>query len=156
VSRPQTLREVSLIARDEPSDFALALREFLDAFYLDHPQREAQARRIAEPAEIVADAFTDAWIGATGEHLARRWGLRVPAWTLRPEHSRLTGPRFVPDARSLRGMLIVMSPPAFRSRLLFTVAEPLMRARFPRDARRIEMPLRWPPERGEKISPRPS
>jgi hypothetical protein len=34
MSRPQTLREVSLIARDEPSVFALALREFLDEFYL--------------------------------------------------------------------------------------------------------------------------
>jgi hypothetical protein len=146
MSRPQTLREVSRIARDEPQDFALALREFLDEFYLDHPNKDEQARRIADPTEITRDAFADAWIGATGEHLARRWGLEVPAWTLRPEHSLLTRPRFVPDARALRGMLIVMSPPAFRSRLLFTVAEPLTRARFPRDAKRIEMPLKWPPD----------
>jgi hypothetical protein len=146
MSRPQTLREVSLIARDEPSDFAVALREFLDEFYFDHPNKGEQARRIVDPAEITGDAFRDAWIGATGEHLARRWGLEVPSWTLRPEHSRLSRPRFVPDARALRGMLIVMSPPAFRSRLLFTVAEPLTRARFPRDTKRIGMPLRWPPE----------
>jgi hypothetical protein len=154
MSRPQTLHEVSLIARDEPSDFAVALREFLDEFYLDHPNKDEQARRIAEPAEIVGEPFADAWIGATGEHLARRWDLEVPRWTLRREHSLLTHPRFVPDARPLRGMLIVMSPPAFRSRLLFTVAEPLMRARFPRGAKRIGMPLRWPPPASEKISRR--
>jgi hypothetical protein len=119
MSRPQTLHAVSVIARDEPSYFALALREFLDEFYLDHPDGDAQARRIAEAAEISGEAFTDAWLGASGEHLARRWRLPVPGWTLRPEHSRLTRPRFVPDARPLRGMLIVMSPPAFRSRLLY-------------------------------------
>jgi hypothetical protein len=144
MSRPQTLHAVSEIAREEPSDFALALREFLDEFYLDHPDKSAQARRIADAAEITGDAFTDAWIGATGEHLARRWGLEVPSWTRRPEHDRLRRPRFVPDARVLHGLLIVMSPPAFRSRLPFTVAEPLTRARFP--AKRIGMPLRWPPK----------
>lgn len=148
MNRPQTLAEVSRIAKARPQDFGLALREFLDEFYLDHPQRERQARRIAEAAAITGDPFHDAWIGATGEHLARRWGLEVPRWTLRREHALLTRPRFVPDERALRGMLIVMSPPAFRSRLLFTVAEPLTRARFPRDARRIAMPLKWPPEPG--------
>ena len=142
--RPQTLAEVSRIARDDPSEFGLALREFLDEFYLDHPDKDAQAHRIAEAATITGDPFTDAWIGAAGEHLARRWGLEVPLWTRRPEHDRLTRPRFVPDAAALRGMLLVMSPPAFRARLLFTVAEPLTRARFPRDVTRIAMPLRRP------------
>jgi hypothetical protein len=145
MSRPQSLLALSVIARRDPDGFALALREFLDEFYLDHPDKAAQARRLMAPAETVGDAFTDAWIGATGEHLARRWGLDVPAWTMREEHNRLSRPRFVPDFRAVRGMLIVMSPPAFRSRLLFTVAEPLTRARFPRDVPRIEMPLAWPP-----------
>jgi hypothetical protein len=86
----------------------------------------------------------DAWIGAVGEHLARRWDLAVPAWTRRPFHYALSRPRFVPDNRVLRGALIVMSPPAFRARLLFTIAEPLRRARFPRDVERIGYPLRWP------------
>jgi hypothetical protein len=144
VRRPQTLAEVSRIAGDDPPEFGLALREFLDEFYLDHPDEDAQAHRIADPAAIAGDPFTDAWVGAVGEHLARRWGLEVPLWTTRPEHDRLTRPRFVPDAAALRGMLLVMSPPAFRARLLFTVAEPLTRARFPRDAERIVMPLRWP------------
>lgn len=142
--RPQTLAEVSRIACADPPEFGLALREFLDEFYLDHPDKAAQARRIADPAAVTGDPFTDAWIGAAGEHLARRWGLDVPPWTRRPDHARLTRPRFVPDAAALRGMLLIMSPPAFRSRLLFTVAEPLTRARFPRDAARIAMPLPWP------------
>jgi hypothetical protein len=144
VRRPQTLAEVSRIARDDPPEFGLALREFLDEFYLDHPDKDAQAQRIADAATITGDPFADAWIGAAGEHLARRWDLKVPSWTLRREHALLTRPRFVPDAAALRGMLLVMSPPAFRARLLFTVAEPLTRARFPRDAKRIAMPLRWP------------
>ena len=148
MTRPQSLREVSAVAGGEPDALAVALREFLDEFYLDHPDKAAQARRLAEPVEIVGEAFTDAWIAATGEHLARRWGLEVPPWTRRREHDLLTRPRFVPDMPSVRGMLIVMSPPAFRSRLLFTVAEPLMRARFPRDVPRIKMPLAWPPKPG--------
>jgi hypothetical protein len=73
----------------------------------------------------------DAWIGATGEHLAQRWGLRVPAWCHRPEHYALKDPAFFPPSQALRGVLIVESPPAFRSRLLFTRVEPLDRARFP-------------------------
>ncbi len=152
MSRPQTLHAVSVIARDEPSHFALALREFLDEFYLDHPDGDAQARRIAEAAEISGEAFTDAWLGASGEHLARRWRLPVPGWTLRPEHSRLTRPRFVPDARPLRGMLIVMSPPAFRSRLLYgrraPDARPLPPGR-PSDRDAAQMASRA----GRKISP---
>jgi hypothetical protein len=37
-------------------------------------------------------------------------------------------------------MLLIESPPAFRSRLIFTFLEPLQRARFPRDVRRIRRP----------------
>lgn len=52
---------------------------------------------------------------------------------------------FVPASQALRGVLIVESPPALRSRLLFTYAEPFLRARFPRDAVRAKVPLEWPP-----------
>jgi len=144
VRRPQSLAEVSRIACDDPPEFGLALREFLDEFYLDHPDKGAQAQRIAEAAAITGHPFMDAWMGGAGEHLAGRWGLEGPLWTQRPEHNPRPRPRFVPDAAALRGMLLVMSPPAFRARLLFTVAEPLTRARFPRDVKRIAMPLRWP------------
>jgi hypothetical protein len=124
-----------VIAATKP--FGMAIDEFLDAFYLDHPEKLSQQRRIDVAPEIVGDAFVDSWIGAVGEHLARRWDLAVPAWTRRPEHYRLSLPRFVPDSAALRQTLLIESPPAFRSRLIFTFVEPLQRARFPREAKRL-------------------
>jgi hypothetical protein len=140
MSRPQSLREVSSAVIAGTKSFGYAIDEFLDTFYLDHPDKLRQQRRIDDPPAIVGDPFIDSWIGAVGEHLARRWGLAVPAWTRRPAHYGLTLPRFVPDSKVLRGTLLVESPPAFRSRLLFTFVEPLQRARFPRDVKRIELP----------------
>lgn len=144
MSRPQTLAEVAQIARERAPDFAMALDEFMDEFYLDHPDKAAQQRRIDPVPEPVGDPLIDAWIGAAGEHLAQRWGLRRPAWTQRPEHFALQKPVFHPDSRALRGILIVESPPAFRSRLLFTRVEPLDRARFPADVARARVALEWP------------
>jgi len=143
--RPQNLAEVARISRENVSDFAMALDEFVDEFYLDHPDKAAQQRRLDPIPEPVGDALIDAWIGAAGEHLAQRWGLRVPAWCYRPEHNALKDPQFYPPSRALRGVLIVESPPAFRSRLLFTRVEPLARARFPQGVPRAQVPLEWPP-----------
>ncbi len=140
MSRPQNLGDVAAATIAGTKSFGNAIDEFIDAFYLDHPDKTRQQRRLNEPPAIVGDAFIDAWIGAVGEHLARRWNLQVPAWTRRPEHNRLTRPTFVPDSNALRSMLIVESPPAFRSRMIFTFVEPLQRARFPRDATRIRRP----------------
>jgi hypothetical protein len=145
MSRPQTLAEVARISRENIADFAMALDEFVDEFYLDHPDKAAQQRRLDPTPEPVGNAVIDAWIGATGEHLAQRWGLRVPAWCHRPEHYALECPAFFPPSRALRGLLIVESPPAFRSRLLFTRVEPLARARFPQGVPRAQVPLEWPP-----------
>jgi len=143
MARPQTLADVARHARERKADFALALDEFVDEFYLDHPDKAAQQRRLDAVPEAVGDALIDAWIGAAGEHLAQRWALRPPAWTQRPEHFALEIPVFLPSTRSLRGVLIVESPPAFRSRLLFTRAEPLSRARFPAGPR-AQVALKWP------------
>src|ERR1700741_4357009 len=85
MARPQNLAEVARIARENSSDFAMALDEFVDEFYVDHPNKEAQQPRLDPIPEPVGDALIDAWIGAAGEHLAQRWGLRVPAWCYRPE-----------------------------------------------------------------------
>jgi hypothetical protein len=145
MQRPQSLADVARIARKNPSEFAMALDEFVDEFYLDHPDTNAQQRRLDPIPEPVGDPLIDAWIGAAGEHLAQRWRLRAPDWTGRPEHFRLEKPVFVPPSQALRGVLIVESPPALRSRLLFTYAEPFLRARFPRDAVRAKVPLEWPP-----------
>jgi hypothetical protein len=113
MARPQTLADVARHARERKADFALALDEFVDEFYLDHPHKAAQQRRLDAVPEAVGDALIDAWIGAAGEHLAQRWALRPPAWTQRPEHFALEIPVFLPSTRSLRGVLIVESPPPF-------------------------------------------
>jgi hypothetical protein len=144
MSRPQTLAEVANIARARRDDFAMALDGFTDEFYLDHPDKAAQQKRLDPVPAIVGDARIDAWIGAAGEHLAQRWGLRVPAWTSRPEHFALEKPVFMPQSRALHGILLVESPPAFRSRLIFTTAEPLARARFPTGVKRARTALEPP------------
>ena len=143
--RPQTLADVARIVRASPADYAMPLDEFCDEFYLDHPDKAAQQRRIDPVPEPVGDALADAWIGAVGEHLSLRWRLQVPAWTYRPAHFALDEPHFAPAASVMRGIVLVESPPAFRSRLIFTRAEPLARARFPAGVPRARVALPWPP-----------
>lgn len=95
--------------------FGDSIDEFLDTFYLDHPDKKRQQERIDDSPPIIGNPSEDAWVGAVGEHLVRRWGLAVPAWTIRPEHYLLDRPKFVPDSRALRSILICESPAAFRS-----------------------------------------
>jgi hypothetical protein len=152
LQRPQTLAEVAQIARQDSSEFPRALDEFVDEFYLDHPDKMAQQRRLEIIPDSVGVSAIDAWIGAAGEHLAQRWGLKVPRWTERDFHFALQEPIFLPAALALRGIVIVESPPAFRSRLIFTVAEPLARARFPSNVPRAKVPLEWPPAETEAES----
>ena len=147
--RPQTLAEVAQIARKRPSEFPRALDEFGDEFYLDYPDKMAQQQRLDPVPPPVGNPLIDAWIGAAGEHLAQRWGLKVPGWTQRGLHFALKEPVFLPPEVAVRGIVIVESPPAFRSRLIFTRAEPLARARFPSSARRAKVPLEWPPAEAE-------
>ena len=133
MSRPMTLREAASVAISGEKNFGDSIDEFVDTFYLDHPDKKRQQARIEDTPPITGNPSQDAWIGAVGEHLARRWGLEVPTWTRRPEHYMLDRPKFIPDSRALRAVLICESPAAFRSRMIFTFAEPLRRARFPLD-----------------------
>ena len=48
MARPQTLADVARHARERKADFALALDEFVDEFYLDHPDKAAQQRRLED------------------------------------------------------------------------------------------------------------
>jgi hypothetical protein len=144
MARPQTLADVARIAQTHPADFAMALDEFADEFYLDHGNKVAQQDRLNAVPEPVDDPRIDAWIGAVGEHLAQRWRLQVPPWTQREQHFALEQPVFSPDSPALRGILLVESPPAFRSRLLFVRVEPLQRARFPAGIERAAIALEWP------------
>jgi hypothetical protein len=124
--RPETLTEVlDRIRKGEPR--VIALCEFLDEFYTRPEDRPGM---IAEDPGFLDDDIYDAWIGGVGEHLARRWKLRVPPWTENPRRF-LKRPWFVNDAELLKPYLIAESPASFRRRLIFTELEPLRRATFP-------------------------
>lgn len=87
---------------------------------------------IGEEPGLTGVAFQDAYVGAVGERLARRWGLEIPAWAENPRRF-LERPHF-PDYMDLaKPVFIRDSPIAFHRRLIFTEAEPLRRARFPRN-----------------------
>lgn len=128
--RPTTLAEVAS-RRNAGEDWSVLLREFLDEFYEALRRGEAQAC-IAQTPESVADAQEHASLGAIGEHLARRWLLAIPAWTNDPSRF-LRRPYFTTPLEGLKALLLAESPIAFRRRLIFTEAEPLRRARMPRD-----------------------
>ncbi len=108
----------------------MALDEFLDAFYTEESAVRRQTMIANEPPRIGAERL-DAYVGAVGEHLARRWGLAIPSWSDQPWRE-VSEPWFVGMmGKGLSGLLLVESPIAFRRRRIFTEAEPLRRARMP-------------------------
>jgi hypothetical protein len=126
--RPHTLAAVAR-RRKVGEDFSFLLREFLDEFYEALPTEEAAACIAAAPEPLPVPQ-EHALLGAVGEHLARRWGLVIPAWTDDPSRF-LRRPYFTTSLEDLKALLIAESPIAFRRRLIFTEAEPLRRARIP-------------------------
>ena len=136
--RPATLAAVAdLGIRCSDEDFAMAIDEFADEFYLATGDCQGMLDTVPAPMGV---ARRDAWVGAVGEHMATRWGLRVPPWTARRAHFALREAEYCPNLGSMRAGLFIHSPPAFRRRMLFVPLEPLMRARFPR-AERASSPL---------------
>jgi hypothetical protein len=113
--------------------FEVLIDEFLDAFYSETDSARRQHMIDAEPCRI-GDERQDAFVGAVGEHLARRWGLQIPPWS-DAAWRQVAEPWFVGMmGKGLSGLLLVESPIAFRRRRIFTEAEPLRRARMPVDA----------------------
>ena len=127
--RPTSLKEAvdHIIDGENWTD---AISEFLDEFYPSSPSE--RQRMIAEEPGLTDVAFQDAYVGAVGEHLARRWGMDIPAWA---DDSRrfLDRPNFPVHAELAKAVFLRDSPIAFRRRLIFAEAEPLRRARFPRN-----------------------
>lgn len=112
--RPESLLEVSRRTEAGSQKFDPALREFLDDFY-SHPERR-QAALADEP--VLLDDIKDAYVAAVAEHLAARYGLSIPAWT--DNHGTpLRRAFFAGGLESLKAILTVESPAAFRRRLLF-------------------------------------
>jgi len=127
--RPTSLKEAVDRSR-EGYGFMDSLNEFLDEFYLRRPSE--RQRMIAEEPGLTGVAFRDAYVGAVGEHLARRWELGIPAWADDPRRF-LDTPHFPEFMELAKPVFLRDSPIAFRRRLIFTEAEPLRRARFPRE-----------------------
>jgi hypothetical protein len=131
--RPGTLAEVQRLVRIEGEKLRFCLAGFLDAFYTDRDPASRYARIVDDPG-LTGDARFDALMGAIGEHLSRRWLIGPPPpWTDDPARF-LSRPWFMGTER-MKGFLLVESPMAYRRRFIFTEAEPLRRARMPRDGR---------------------
>jgi hypothetical protein len=133
-SDPATLAEAVgwFIERGEGRDeaFTMVTSTFLDAFYTA-PDRAVQQAMIDDEPALTGDERRDAYVGAIGEHLARRWGLAIPGWAAGADR-QVAEPWFVGAMGvGLSGLLLVESPIAFRRRRIFTEAEPLRRARMP-------------------------
>ena len=128
--RPQSLKEAIeriLLAGEEER---IAIAEFLDEFYLHYGHTEQLQTMIDAPPPVSGRQPLDAYVGAIGEHLARRWGLTIPFW-VEDECRFLDTPIFADDLQLMKPILLRDSPIAFRCRLIFTEAEPLRRGRFP-------------------------
>jgi hypothetical protein len=105
--------------------FDAAVREFLDHFYSNPAEREASLR--AQPMPL--DDLGDAYLAATAEHLARCHGLPVPEWS-ETYGLALRRPFFAGGLESLKALLTVESPAAFRRRMLFVSKNALHRPRM--------------------------
>lgn len=125
--RPKTLAEVAaLTAQGESFDHSLA--NFLDEFYAA-PNAAALIQTPALLARHSGDMgrVQDAYLAATAEELARRFSLPRPDWTA-GEARQLHRPWFATPLSALRAVLLLESPPAFRSRNLFVSENALTRA----------------------------
>jgi hypothetical protein len=125
--RPKSLAEVAELALAGES-FHLCLRNFLDEFYL-HPSKDALATepRLLKAALPESGEIHDAYLAATAETLAFKAGLDTPSWSYQ-DSRKLRHPWFALTLASLRAVLLVESPPAFRSRNLFVSENALSRA----------------------------
>ncbi|HLX73074.1 MAG TPA: hypothetical protein VKV04_25895 [Verrucomicrobiae bacterium] len=125
--RPKTLAEVAQSVVDGDS-FDSCLANFLDEFY-SKPNADAL---IDEPV-LLAPRFgehgqvQDAYLAATAEELASARQFPVPSWTTAVTRA-LHRPWFASPLAGLRAVLILESPPAFRSRNLFISENALSRA----------------------------
>ena len=125
--RPKTLAEVAALAAQGDS-FDRCLANFLDEFYA-----APHAAALMDTPALLAPQFgelgqvQDAYLAATAEELARRFGLPQPGWTV-GESRQLHRPWFATPLAALRAVLLLESPPAFRARNLFVSENALSRA----------------------------
>ena len=125
--RPKTLAEVAkLAAQGQPFDLCLA--NFLDEIKTSPNAADA----LAEAPDLLAPAFgdqgrvQDAYLAATAEELSHQCGVSLPRWVDEDER-KLRRPWFASPLAALRAVLLLESPPGFRSRNLFVSENALSR-----------------------------
>ncbi|RPI28246.1 MAG: hypothetical protein EHM61_05835 [Acidobacteria bacterium] len=124
--RPRSLAEVARLTLGGQS-FDLCLGNFLDEFYA-----LPESGRLEEPPPLLSPPLgepgriQDAYLAAVAEELANRFRLSVPQWTSSASRA-LREPWFALPLASLRAVLILESPPAFRARNLFVSENALSR-----------------------------
>lgn len=124
--RPKTLAEVAQLTAGGDS-FDRCLANFLDEFNA-RPTAEALSPAPSPLAPHLGErgGVQDAYLAATAEHLACMQGFLIPAWVA-AENRRLHRPWFASPLAALRAVLLLESPPAFRSRNLFISENALTR-----------------------------
>ena len=125
--RPKTLAEVAqLTTRGDSFDRCLA--NFLDEFYAaPNAAALAEAPTLLAPDLGEIGRVQDAYLAATAEALAGSHNFPVPAWTA-TDARKLHRPWFASHLASLRAVLLLESPVAFRARNLFVSENALARA----------------------------
>ena len=125
--RPNSLAEVATVTIGGDS-FDRCLANFLDGFY-SAPNVAAllPIPPLLSPHHGEMGHVQDAYLAATAEDLAQRFSLPLPVWTY-SEGRQLHRPWFASSISALRAVLILESPPAFRSRNLFVSENALARA----------------------------
>jgi hypothetical protein len=123
--RPLSIAEVAERASGGIQTFDPAVREFLDSWQ-NMSQDERSEAMAEEPVPV--GRVEDAYLAALAEHLASADRIDAPAWSEAP-HRFLREPYFAGGLESLKAILIVESPSAFRRRLIFISADALSRPR---------------------------
>ena len=125
--RPKTLAEVAQLTLNGDM-FDRCLANFLDEFY-----SAPNAASLSAPPVLLAPTLgetghvQDAYLAATAEELARAW--QFPVWVWTDDAARkLHCPWFASPLASLRAVLLLESPAAFRARNLFISENALARA----------------------------
>jgi hypothetical protein len=121
--RPLSIAEIAERAASGSKLFDLAVREFLDSWQGFSPADRVEALS-EEPPPV--GRVENAYLAALAEHLASEERFDAPTWTEGPNRF-LREPFFSGGLESLKAILIVESPSAFRRRLIFISADGLSR-----------------------------
>jgi hypothetical protein len=121
--RPLSITEIAERSSGDSQLFDLSVREFLDAWQTLAPD-ERRGALAEEPGPV--GRVEDAYLAAVAEHLASLDRMEAPEWTEAPRRF-LREPFFAGGLESLKAILIVESPSAFRRRLIFISADGLSR-----------------------------